>query len=87
VKSTLFDDLDPQSVISGLQDVADELREMASHNECVLDFLDNHRDELVGREYDVCVADAEATQHRARAAAEAVSKTILVLKLREGRCV
>jgi len=83
VKSTLFDDLDPQSAIGGLEDVADELREIASHNECVLSFLDNHQNEVAGREYDVCVADAEATQHRARAAVEAISKTILWLRLEE----
>ena len=40
---TLFDDLNPENVILGLEDVADELKKICTANDCVLDFLDGHR--------------------------------------------
>jgi len=81
----VFNDLSPQEFIDFILNVADELREVCSHNEGTLAFLRAHQDELAGREYDVAVADAEAIQRRARSGVEAIDRTILWLTLRAGR--
>jgi hypothetical protein len=84
VRPVVFDDLRPQEFIDFILSLAEEFKEVCSHNEATLDFLDAHEDELAGREYDMAVADAEAIQRRARSAVEATDKTIVWLTLQKG---